>query len=121
MVLLLPNPCTELWTDSVLFWYLAVLNLLAFFLYGYDKWMAASQSRRVAESALLGVALMGGSAGALTAMQLFRHKTRKVSFQLPLALILLLHAGLGFWLWTSAPTLADCRTTPLSITTPLRT
>jgi uncharacterized membrane protein YsdA (DUF1294 family) len=82
---------------------LAALNVITFLVYGFDKWMAGGRARRVPEAVLWALALVGGSAGALLGMQFFRHKTRKVSFQFVLALILLLQAAaiaLAYWVAT---------------------
>ena len=73
-------------------YYLLAINVITFVMYGFDKWMARANSRRISEKALWLVALIGGSAGALLGMKTFRHKTRKASFQLVLVLILLIHA-----------------------------
>lgn len=69
---------------------LVTLNLAAFLLFGIDKVQAQSRGLRVPERLLYVASFLGGSAGALLAMNLFRHKTRKVSFQLVLAFLILL-------------------------------
>jgi uncharacterized membrane protein YsdA (DUF1294 family) len=75
-------------------WPLAVypfMSLLAVGLYGYDKKQARTQGQRTPEKVLHAVELLGGWPGALVAQQLFRHKTRKVSYQAVFWLIVLLH------------------------------
>lgn len=67
-----------------------VISTITFFCYGYDKLRAELGKRRVSERTLWILALIGGSLGALLAMHFFRHKTKKLSFQAVLALILLL-------------------------------
>ena len=69
--------------------YLAVINIGAFLLYGIDKWKARHDKWRVTEARLIGIALAGGSAGALLGMKVWRHKTlhRKFRFGLPLILV----------------------------------
>lgn len=67
------------------------MSLLAFFLYWRDKRQAKANAWRTPEKILHGVELLGGWPGALVAQQAFRHKTRKVSFQLVFWLIVLLH------------------------------
>jgi uncharacterized membrane protein YsdA (DUF1294 family)/cold shock CspA family protein len=58
-----------------------VASTLAFVMYWYDK-AAAQRSRwRTAEGTLHAVGLLGGWPGALVAMQVFRHKSRKASFR----------------------------------------
>lgn len=80
----------------LLIW-LGVTSLLAFLLFGWDKLMAKAHRHRVPEAALLGCALMGGSAGGLLGMAAFHHKTRKPLFQWLVPLGLLGHAALLVW------------------------
>jgi len=47
---------------------------------------------------LIGLAVAGGSIGALGAMCLFRHKTRHSKFTIGIPAIILLQALLVFWL-----------------------
>ncbi len=49
-------------------------------LFGFDKQHAEAGRWRIAESTLLGLALIGGSLGAYSGRALFRHKTRKMPF-----------------------------------------
>lgn len=63
-------------------------NILTFFTFGWDKWKATLGTRRISERTLWILCLFGGSAGALLAMNFFRHKTKKISFQAVLAVIL---------------------------------
>jgi len=80
----------------LLIW-LGVTGALAFILFGWDKLMAKTHRRRIPEAALLGCALMGGSAGAALGMAAFRHKTRKPLFRRLVPLSLLAHAVLLAW------------------------
>ncbi len=57
-------------------------SVLAFVTYGTDKAAAEQGRRRTPESTLHMLALLGGWPGALVAQRLYRHKTRKASFQL---------------------------------------
>jgi uncharacterized membrane protein YsdA (DUF1294 family) len=80
------------------FWaYLAAASLAAFVAAGADKRRAHAGARRIPESTLLGLALVGGSPGLMVAMVLFRHKTRKASFLLRFALVLAAQAALLAW------------------------
>ena len=94
--------------------YLVTINVATFFTYGIDKWKAASkrelsQTRlesaehkqfrsktkakkslwRIRETALLGLAILGGSIGAWLGMKVWHHKTmlKKFKYGIPLILI----------------------------------
>ena len=56
--------------------YLAVINVVTFFMYGIDKWKAKKSKWRIREAALLGLAVLGGSIGAWLGMKVWRHKTQ---------------------------------------------
>jgi uncharacterized membrane protein YsdA (DUF1294 family)/cold shock CspA family protein len=84
-------------------WFLAYLfgiNATTFLLYGYDKMIAGGTTLRVPEALLHLLACVGGTPAALAGQAIFRHKTRKMSFQRRFWLIVLLQALLiGGWLW----------------------
>ena len=75
--------------------YLAVVNLLAFAMYGIDKRKAQIHAWRISEKALFIVAFMGGSLGAVIGMHLFHHKTRHWYFRYGLPAVLLLQVALA--------------------------
>ena len=62
--------------------YYAAISLVTFLVWGYDKAQAQANGWRVAERTLFALVLAGGAFGALVGMQLFRHKTRKLAFQI---------------------------------------
>lgn len=72
---------------------LTLLNLLTMLRFWQDKQRAIAGARRIAEADLLGLALVGGSPGALLARRLFRYKTRKQPFSFQLYLIVMIQAG----------------------------
>ncbi len=74
----------------------AVMSVLAFGLYWRDKRQARNDGQRTPEKILHGAELLGGWPGALVAQQVFRHKTRKVSYQGVFWLIVLVHEL--FWI-----------------------
>ena len=49
--------------------YLAAINVVTFFMYGIDKWKAKNSKWRIRETALLGLAVLGGSIGAWLGMK----------------------------------------------------
>lgn len=75
--------------------WLAVVNLITFLVFGLDKWKAKRKAgrpstRRVPEKTLFLLAAVGGSAGALLGMRVWRHKTLHRSFRVGIPLILIL-------------------------------
>lgn len=56
------------------------INAWTFAIFAQDKRAAERGDRRVPESTLLGLCLIGGTPGAFAARALYRHKTRKQPF-----------------------------------------
>ena len=82
---------------------LLVWNLIVFFIYGVDKTKAKRSKNRISEKALLLIAFLMGSVGALLGMLLLRHKTKHWKFKIlvPLFVILNIAAAASvyiFWL-----------------------
>lgn len=76
-----------------------LINLVAYVLWGYDKYQATHQPRnRISEATLLAVALGGGWIGAKVGQRHFRHKTRKEPFRTYLNFVPVVWMGLGLWL-----------------------
>lgn len=77
---------------------LVLINAWTILCFWQDKQRAMAGERRIRESDLLGLALIGGSPGALLARRLFRHKTRKEPFSTQLLVIVVLQIGaiIGF-------------------------
>ena len=75
---------------EVVAYFLVGINILAFIVYGIDKWQAAHGRWRIPESTLLGLAVIGGSIGALIGMKVWHHKTKHKKFVLGLPAILLI-------------------------------
>ena len=103
--------------------YLVIINVATFFMYGIDKaaskrgqsqtrlsfaerkqarpkvkWKAKKSKWRIRETALLGLAVLGGSIGALLGMKVWRHKTQHKKFKYGLPLILLAQIALIYLL-----------------------
>ena len=70
-----------------LMYYLIVVNLLTWIIYGIDKWKAKRRAWRIPERTLLLFASVGGCTGALAGMLMFRHKTRKLKFMIGVPVI----------------------------------
>lgn len=87
----------EFYGHDIAAWYLAIINIVAVVVYGWDKLCAIRKWWRVPEMTLLAIALIGGSIGAIVAMRLFRHKTLHLKFKYGLPFILILQiAGLVY-------------------------
>ena len=82
--------------------YLAVINVVTFFMYGVDKWKAKKSKWRIREAALIGLAVLGGSIGAWLGMKVWHHKTLHKKFKYGVPLILIAQIALLF--------LCSCRT-----------
>lgn len=74
--------------------YLVAINILALALFGIDKSRARHKAWRIPERVLILSAILGGSAGALSGMILFRHKTRHAKFTIVIPLALILHVSI---------------------------
>ena len=61
---------------NALLYYLIVITIVTFLVYGIDKWKAKQGSWRISEASLLILAVIGGSIGALFGMKVWHHKTR---------------------------------------------
>lgn len=86
----------------ILLYYLAVVNLLSWILYGIDKRRSRRGKWRISERTLLLVAAIGGTAGALGGMILFRHKIRKPKFVIVVPVLFVTHCvlvGLAVQWW----------------------
>ena len=82
----------------------AFISFVTFIVYGIDKFKARRGLWRISEKTLLALSLLGGAAGGLLAMQIYRHKTRHWYFYvinvgallLQLALLIYLTFRFGF-------------------------
>ena len=83
---------------NALLYYLIVINILTFAVYGIDKWKAKQGSWRISEATLLMLAVIGGTIGALLGMQVWRHKTMHKKFKYGLPLILLAQIALIYFI-----------------------
>ncbi|HIE99340.1 MAG TPA: DUF1294 domain-containing protein [Fuerstia sp.] len=86
----LTRPSYGLWADLYCL-AVSVLSPVLFCLYGWDKWKAEREGRRISEKTLHLMAFAGGWPGAVAGQQWFRHKTLKPVFRTILLLTVLLH------------------------------
>jgi uncharacterized membrane protein YsdA (DUF1294 family) len=79
-----------------------VASAAALIAYRADKSAARTGAWRTSERRLHLLALIGGWPGALVAQAVFRHKSRKASFQLAFWGIVALNCAVLVWLWWPA-------------------
>ena len=79
---------------NALLYYLIVITIVTFLVYGIDKWKAKQGSWRISEASLLILAVIGGSIGALFGMKVWHHKTMHKKFKYGLPMILLAQIAL---------------------------
>ena len=71
--------------------YLLSINVVSFVLFGYDKFLAIKNKRRIPEKELFTVATIGGAFGGLFAILVFNHKISKAFFMWRFMFIFLLN------------------------------
>lgn len=71
-------------------YYLLIINIITFIIYGIDKLKAIKHKQRIREKTLIFLALIGAPLGAYIGMILFHHKTKKKKFTIiiPITLII---------------------------------
>ena len=74
---------------------LVAINFLTFLVFWRDKEAARAGKWRVREGTLLGLAVVGGSIGAIAAQRLLRHKTCKEPFRTALPAIVVFHIAMA--------------------------
>ena len=87
--------------------YLVAINIVTFFMYGIDKWRSTSgrllptgrkkaknSKWRIRETALLGLAVLGGSIGAWLGMKVWHHKTQHKKFKYGVPAIIIVQLAL---------------------------
>lgn len=83
---------------ELVFLYLIIINAVAFLLMLVDKYKARKNLWRIPEATLMGVAVIGGSVGALIGMYTVRHKTKHLKFTVGIPLILAVQVALTLWI-----------------------
>jgi uncharacterized membrane protein YsdA (DUF1294 family) len=78
-------------------WVYGGASIVSLSVYGWDKYRAKKEQWRVTEATLHFFDVCGGWPGALIAQRLFRHKNRKVAFQIVFWLIVIAHLALWGW------------------------
>ena len=86
--------------QETIVYYLIIINIVTFLVYGIDKWKAKKSLWRVRENSLLMLAILGGSIGAWLGMKVWHHKTlhKKFRYGIP-AIIIIQLAVIGYFLY----------------------
>ena len=76
--------------QETIVYYLIIINIVTFLVYGIDKWKARKTMWRIREASLLMLAVLGGSIGAWLGMKVWHHKTmhKKFKYGVPAILII---------------------------------
>ena len=82
--------------EALLYFFIAI-NIITFLVFGYYKWLAKNNRRRISEFNLLLLAGIGGTIGGLIGMNFFKHKTNKFSFILSFYAIAILQVVLLYF------------------------
>ena len=83
---------------SCLTYYLLAINVVAFIMYGIDKYKAKKAKWRIPEATLLLLDVLGGSIGAWMGMKVWHHKTMHKKFKYGIPAILLIQIALMAYL-----------------------
>ena len=78
--------------------YLILINAAGFVFMLTDKYKSQNKMRRTPESALMFVAAIGGSLGALLGMYAVRHKTKHKKFSVGIPILLILHCVIIYYI-----------------------
>ena len=76
--------------------YIALMSVVLLVMMKTDKERARRNQYRISERALWIAALLGGAIGGVLGMQLFRHKTKHITFRLGFPILALLDAVIVF-------------------------
>lgn len=79
-------------------YYLALINVITFLVYGIDKLKAKKRKWRIPEATLILFAIMGGSIGAWLGIKVWHHKTMHKKFKYGIPIIQALQVGLSLYL-----------------------
>lgn len=86
--------------QETVIYYLIIINIVTFLVYGIDKWKAKKSLWRVRENSLLMLAILGGSIGAWLGMKVWHHKTQHKKFRYGIpAIIIIQLVIIGYFLY----------------------
>ena len=81
---------TDIFTLKNILLYLAMINIIGFFMMWSDKRKAKKGKWRIPEQTLFIVTALGGGIGTIAGMYTFRHKTQKLKFTVGLPVLVIL-------------------------------
>ena len=81
---------TDIFTLKNILLYLAMINIMGFFMMWSDKRKAKKGKWRIPEQTLFVVTVLGGGIGTIAGMYTFRHKTQKLKFTVGLPVLVIL-------------------------------
>lgn len=79
-------------------YYLGIINVITFLIYGIDKLKAKKGKWRIPEATLLLLAVIGGSIGAWLGIKVWHHKTMHKKFKYGIPLILIIQVAICTYL-----------------------
>ena len=86
---------------DIIMGYLLIVNVLAFIIYGFDKYQARKAGRRIPEATLLIWAGIGGSIGAWMGMKLWHHKTLHKKFKYGIPILITMQVAFVGYMYTN--------------------
>jgi len=85
-------------TIDLIYIFIAIMSVIAFFAMGSDKAKAKKRVRRTPEKTLFLLAIFGGAIGGTLGMYSFRHKTKHWYFAVFFPLLAVAQLALCVWL-----------------------
>jgi len=78
--------------------YFLIINIIGLFIMRVDKQRAIKHQYRISEQTLWIIAIVGGAIGAAIGMNMFRHKTKHLSFKMGFPLLAIIDLFLIIYL-----------------------
>lgn len=83
---------------NITIYYLGLINIISFMVYGLDKLKAKQGKWRIPEATLLLLAIIGGSIGAWCGVKVWHHKTLHKKFRYGIPLIIAIQIAMIWYL-----------------------
>lgn len=90
--------CEPFLKHRILLIYFGIINFITFIVFAIDKVNAQEHRSRIKIVTLLGLSFIGGSIGALLAIYLLHHKTKKDYFTVGIPIIMIMQVIVLFYL-----------------------